>query len=1110
MDLAERTRHMADRPASRYSLSDNAEFVITEYNQAKPFASFFPGVAGKNGIPMWTFYVNRGQCICSMGVQDKDHAILEFYPANQAYQMASRMGFRTFVKLTGDTTSFYEPFQNHLQDKSIKRRQEMRISHSRLTLEEINESLGLSFLVEYCNVPNDTYAGLIRKLHIRNDSDQDITIECLDGLPLVVPFGVDNASLKMTRRLVEAFVEVDNLEAGAPMFRGKVEPVDRPEVVRIEAGHFYLGFMVYDKNSQRVAPVVDPVKVFGTQTDYSYPEGFLSESGETILQGQILENRYPCAMGLFETILPVGGRCTYTSIVGQVSSREALNELVPRISQPGYVAEKFVEDAAILGELLRGGFLCSEDSVLDQYAQQNYLDNGLRGGFPLTLSGGENSTAFYLYSRKHGDLERDYNHFSLSPTNYSQGNANYRDVNQNRRNDLFFNPQIHTANVELFYNLIQLDGFNPLVIKDVYFKVRSRDDLSSLLPSHFPPEAVKSVAAFLEKPFTPGLLMGQLHNLKLKLLSDSEAFIGSLLEICDRSVETEHGEGFWTDHWIYNLDLLENYLAVYPDQASDILFESKVFTFYDNAHRVRPRADKYVLWDGVPMQLEAVVYDEEKAALINQRTSQKHVVRTDFGRGDIYQTTLVNKIISLITLKMASLDPEGVGVEMEADKPNWYDALNGLPGILGSSLNETLEIKRNILFLKKIFTTLSVQGRSLFIYEELAELIRALESLLAQQLTAFDFWDQASKAKERYRSVTRLGISGNEKERDVASMETYFDACLEKLEKGIKKAWDSESGIPYSYFINSVTSYHLIEQEDGTQKVNGRDLPCFQAEAFHQKQLPLFLEGPVHYLRTCTDKQEALRLAQQIRSSTLFDQKLKMYKVNAPLTDQPMEIGRARVFSPGWFENESIWLHMEYKYVLELLRNELYEDFYSDFKNVMVPFFDPKKYGRSILENASFIVSSANPDSSIHGNGYVARLSGATAEFMNMLLLMCIGPNPFRLDQDNQLVLEFKPALPKWLFTGQGKNEQIYRDGAFRQTQFPADSFSFMFLGDILVTYLNPNRKNTFGKDAVAPTSWKLIDESGQEYICNRKILPTELSVKVRNKEISKIEIDLS
>lgn len=37
---------------------------------------------------------------------------------------------------------------------------------------------------------------------------------------------------------------------------------------------------------------------------------------------------------------------------------------------------------------------------------------------------------------------------------------------------------------------------------------------------------------------------------------------------------------------------------------------------------------------------------------------------------------------------------------------------------------------------------------------------------------------------------------------------------------------------------------------------------------------------------------------------------------------------------------------------------------------------DPKKYGRNVLENVSFIVSSAFPDEKMHGWGLRPRLSG--------------------------------------------------------------------------------------------------------------------------------------
>ncbi|PIQ87626.1 MAG: hypothetical protein COV73_03120, partial [Candidatus Omnitrophica bacterium CG11_big_fil_rev_8_21_14_0_20_43_6] len=66
----------AENTKPEYYLNKQDEFVIQNYNYAKPFANFFPGIAGKYGIPMWVFYVNRGQCICSFGTKDKDHAIL--------------------------------------------------------------------------------------------------------------------------------------------------------------------------------------------------------------------------------------------------------------------------------------------------------------------------------------------------------------------------------------------------------------------------------------------------------------------------------------------------------------------------------------------------------------------------------------------------------------------------------------------------------------------------------------------------------------------------------------------------------------------------------------------------------------------------------------------------------------------------------------------------------------------------------------------------------------------------------------------------------------------------------------------------------------------------
>ena len=73
---------------------DNNRYVIKDYSNKRPFASFLPGIAGENGIPLWSFYVNRGQAITSFGVADKNHPIVEFQPANKAYQTTAFTGFQ--------------------------------------------------------------------------------------------------------------------------------------------------------------------------------------------------------------------------------------------------------------------------------------------------------------------------------------------------------------------------------------------------------------------------------------------------------------------------------------------------------------------------------------------------------------------------------------------------------------------------------------------------------------------------------------------------------------------------------------------------------------------------------------------------------------------------------------------------------------------------------------------------------------------------------------------------------------------------------------------------------------------------------------------------------
>jgi hypothetical protein len=367
------------------------------------------------------------------------------------------------------------------------------------------------------------------------------------------------------------------------------------------------------------------------------------------------------------------------------------------------------------------------------------------------------------------------------------------------------------------------------------------------------------------------------------------------------------------------------------------------------------------------------------------------------------------------------------------------------------------------------------------IWEFLAGLNNLIEDFLKQSSATdkdYLYWDKSYTLKENYREKTKLGFSGNESEIETTNLIKLLGLASEKLNIGIEKAFDKKKGVYYSYFINQVAEYEIV------------DKTVIKPKRFLQKRLPLFLEGQMHALRLAKNLNTAQNLYKGTKSSALFDKKLKMYKITAPLASMPEEIGRCRAFTPGWLENESIWLHMEYKYLLELLKSGLYAEFYNDFKTVLIPFQDAKKYGRSILENSSFIVSSAFPDEKLQGNGFVARLSGSTAEFLQIWLIMNLGNKPFFLNQNNELNIKFNPILPGWLFDKKG-------------------NYSFNFLGKILVTYHNRKKKATFGKNIARPKKiiLKNSDNSSREFTSDT--IPSPFAAQIRSLQIKSIDIYL-
>ena len=507
------------------------------------------------------------------------------------------------------------------------------------------------------------------------------------------------------------------------------------------------------------------------------------------------------------------------------------------------------------------------------------------------------------------------------------------------------------------------------------------------------------------------------------------------------------------------MDLVDNYKSVYPDKMKELL-SCAGYRFYDNDMQVKERKRTYVLDGGRVWQYESMERVASKAGekgFVPGATNWKR--NSD---GSFVEVSLYAKLLVLALNKFSTIDSYGMGVEMEGGKPGWNDAMNGLPAMFAGSMPETFELKRLLEFLIGYAdeTDVTVPAEVAGFFETIAKLVSRypLPIGLATEMNGnegnwdYEYWDAVATAREEYRSKIYKPLCGRMTALSGRRVLEFLRAALLRVDAGIDKAKELSGGEIPTYFTYEPTSYEILDTCDERGRKN------VKINGFRALTLPKFLEGPARYL--AAGAKDAKEVHKSVLASGLYDKKLKMFKTSESIEHLSLSYGRVRAFTPGWLERESIFLHMEYKYLYALLKNGLYDEFYKAVKTAMIPFMDPAVYGRSILENSSFIASSANPDERVHGRGFVARLSGSTVEFISMWIGMFLGKRAF-YTENGELKLTLSPALPSDFFTENG-------------------TAAFTFMGQTRIVYHNKEKKNTYGKDAAKVVSMKLLTTQGE------------------------------
>jgi hypothetical protein len=386
---------IADRPELNDELG---RYIVEDYDAQPPFSDFLPGLAGLYGKPLYAFYVNRGQGIAAFGVATKEYPIMEFNPANKAYQSSALLGFRTFLQASRKGHTFWtEPFSpmktrfSGSVDENNKKlpKRHMYVGSNEVQVQELDQVHGIETNVTYFILPEEDFGAFVKRTRITNtDPDSSITFSMLDGLAKIEPAGGKlDSPLKNIGRTLEGWMGVyqsDKDSINMPFYRLSSQPADSASVVIQHSGHWCLS-MIEDEDDSSLLPIIyDTSKVFGEDTTLLSPVALRSKSiGDIIREPQYGFAKTSSAFAAVDSVtLAPGETLTVSTFFGKAETITDVPGIARRLSQSGFAQYKVSRSREIIKQITAGVETNTANQLFNGHVQQMFLDNSLRGGIP--------------------------------------------------------------------------------------------------------------------------------------------------------------------------------------------------------------------------------------------------------------------------------------------------------------------------------------------------------------------------------------------------------------------------------------------------------------------------------------------------------------------------------------------------------------------------------------------------------------------------------------------------------------------------------------------------------------------------------------------------------
>ncbi len=776
-------------------------YQIANYDQMKDF--FISVVSDSNH---WMFISTRGGL--SAGRINAQNALFPYYTDDKISDGSPYTGSRTIALVTsGDKTSLWEPLsEQHAGAYKLTRNLYKNVYGDKLIFEEINHDLGLTF--SYAWRTSDKF-GFVKTAKLVNNSDQAVSVEILDGIENLIPYGVESDVQNSLSCLVDAYKKNElQVDVGVGLYSMSSILVDRAEPS--EALSTTAVWSVGLPNSKKL---VSSVQL----------EQF--RSGSAVEQETDVRGRRG-AYFVNDTI-SLGAQGTESwSIVADLNQGPAdVRELISFLHNSDDVAEQVESDIA-LGSLnlarivgTSDGLQVTEDRLSANHHFSNVLFNVMRGGlfvdnyavdkqdligFVKGFNRGdfEKFAGFFAelddsfhysdliaaaekqgdaslqrlcmeylplsFSRRHGDPSRPWNKFAIQVkkddgSQLLNFEGNWRDIFQNWEALSLSIPNYVESMISKFVNATTADGYNPY--------------------------RITKAGIDWEKPDP----------------TDPWANIG-----------------YWGDHQIiYLLKFLELSSDYHPGTLRDYLTRD-LFCYANVPYQIKGYED--LLKD----PHDTIDFADDAEALINQRVAQVGADgRLIWDKNDsIYYVNLTEKLLATVLSKLSNFIPEG-GIWLNTQRPEWNDANNALVGY-GVSMVTLYYIRRFQQYLLDLFS--AVEFDQVEVSVEICQLLNAIDSTFTDNKHLLD---GKINDVDRKKILDRLGMAGGEFRAGIyksafsgervavktADLVKFFELSLEYIDHTIA-ANRREDGLYHAYNLmtaseDKVEINYLYEMLEG-------------------------------------------------------------------------------------------------------------------------------------------------------------------------------------------------------------------------------------------------------------------------------------------------------